>query len=60
MPRIQDVGEFVRSRPREPFGTDTLVFENCSTVVVSADRAIDRTPHDPGNVGALCLTKEMH
>lgn len=56
---IQDLSNFMRASPGE-FIANTSVLENCSAELVSADCAIDRAYHDPGNSAALRLTKEMY
>ena len=50
----------MRSRLGETFVANTSVLENCSADLVSADREVGRASHDPGNLAALCLTKEMY
>ena len=50
----------MRSRLGEAFVANTAVLEDCSADLVSANREVSRTHHDPGNFAALRLTKEMY
>ena len=50
----------MRTRLGDALVANTAVVENCSTDLVSADRGVDGAHDDPGNFGALRLTKEMH